>query len=117
MNVFLWVLQILLAVLFLVAGATKLTQSKDQLRAKKMNWVDDVSDNGIKAIAGLEVLGALGLVLPWALDIAPVLTPIAAVGLAITMIGAVVVHVRRKEPFYAQLVLTVLCLVVAWGRF
>lgn len=116
MSIFLWVLQIALAALFLMAGLTKLTQPKDKLRAR-MAWVDDFSGNTVKVIAALEVLGALGLILPWALDVAPILTPIAAVGLAVIMFGAVVVHIRRKEPFYLQIVLALLAVIVAWGRF
>ena len=82
-----------------------------------MAWVDDFSANTVKTIGGLEVLGALGLILPWALNIASVLTPLAAVGFAIIMAGAIVVHVRRKEPFIPQIVLLILAVVVAWGRF
>ena len=73
----------------------------------------------IKAIGALEVLAAIGLLLPAALDIAPILVPLAALGLVSIMIGAVVVHARRKEnPMVgANVVLLVLAAVVAWGRF
>lgn len=74
MNTVLWILQIVLAVAFLGAGAMKLTQSRAKL-APRMGWVEDFSDTGVKAIGALEVLAAIGLVLPAALDIAPVLTP------------------------------------------
>jgi len=71
----------------------------------------------VKLIGAADALGALGLVLPWALGIAKVLTPLAAVGLAIMMVGAVVVHTRRKEAPYMQIVLGILAIVVAVGRF
>jgi uncharacterized membrane protein YphA (DoxX/SURF4 family) len=116
MNVVLWVLQILLAALFLAAGATKLTQPKEKLKPR-MGWVEGVAPTHVKLIGAAEVLGALGLILPWATGIAKVLTPIAAVGLAIIMAGAVVVHVRRKEPMIPQIVIFVLTVVVAVGRF
>jgi uncharacterized membrane protein YphA (DoxX/SURF4 family) len=106
----------LLALVFLGAGSFKLTQPKDKLRPQ-MGWVDDYSDNGVKTIAGLELLGALGLVLPWATGIAKVLTPLAALGLAIIMIGAVYTHMKRKEPWLPQLVLAILTIVVAVIRF
>lgn len=116
MNVFLWILQALLAAFFLAAGGTKLSQPKDKLRPR-MGWVDQFSAGTVKLIGGAEVLGALGLVLPWALGIAKVLTPLAAVGLAIVMVGAVAVHTRRKEPAYMQMVFGILAIVIAVGRF
>ena len=61
----------------------------------------------------LEVLGAIGLIVPAATGIAPILTPVAALGLALVMAAAVLVHVRRKEQFASPLVLGVLALVVA----
>ena len=82
-----------------------------------MGWADTYSDAGVKGIGAVEVLGAIGLVLPAATGIAPILTPIAAVGLALVMAAAVVVHVRRKEQFVPPLVLGVLSLVVAVLRF
>jgi uncharacterized membrane protein YphA (DoxX/SURF4 family) len=65
------------------------------------------------------VLGALGLILPAAFDIAPILTPLAACGLAIIMIGAIITHTRRKEyqPVMINTVLLVLALLVAIFRF
>lgn len=119
MNVFLWVLQILLAVVFLGAGVMKLVRPKSALEPQ-MGWVADYSDGAVKGIGAVEVLAAVGLVLPWATGIAPVLTPLAALGLVLVMIGAAVVHGKRGEvvPFViVNAVLLVLAAVVAWGRF
>ncbi len=116
MNIFLWILQIALAAFFMMAGATKVAQPKEKL-LPKMGWMEDYSGTNVKLIALSEILGALGLVLPWALNIAKVLTPIAAVGLAVVMIGAVVTHAKRKEPIYMQAVIAILAIVVAVGRF
>src|SRR3954470_16085844 len=96
MNIALWVLQILLAIAFAFAGFTKLARSKDQLRAQ-MGWVEDVSDSTVKLVGAVELLAAIGLILPAATGIAPWLTPLAAVGLAIVMVLAAIVHARRKE--------------------
>jgi DoxX-like family len=84
-----------------------------------MGWVDDFSPGTVKVIGALEVLAAIGLVLPAALDVVPVLVPLAAVGLVALMIGAAVTHARRREtPMIAvNVVLLVLAVVVAWGRF
>ncbi len=118
MNVVLWIVAAILAVLFLGAGLTKLTQPKEKLAAN-MGWVEDFSPGTVKAIGALEVLAAIGLVLPAALDIVPVLVPLAAVGLVAIMIGAIATHARRKEaPMIAvNLVLLALAAVVVWGRF
>jgi uncharacterized membrane protein YphA (DoxX/SURF4 family) len=119
MNVALWIIAGLLALAFLAAGAMKLLQPKEKLAASGMAWAGDYSGGSVKTVGAIEVVGALGLILPALLVIAPVLTPIAAAGLAIVMIGAIVVHVRRKEnqALAAPVVLLVLCAVVAWGRF
>ena len=116
MDVVLWILQGLLAVAFLGSGVMKLTQPKDKFKAR-MPYVEDFSQPQIRAIGAVELLGALGLVLPWATGIAPVLTPLAAVGLGITMIVAGEVHRRRKESFAVNLVLLAMAVIVAIGRF
>lgn len=118
MNTALWVIQIVLAVAFLAAGVLKLSQPREKLE-KSLPWTTDFSTGTIRLIGASEALGALGLVLPAALGIAPVLTPVAAVGLALVMVGAVVTHARRKEPqaIVVNVVLLALAVVVAWGRF
>ena len=118
MNAALWVVQIVLAFMFLMAGAMKMMKSKVELH-EKMGWVEDFSESTIKGIGGLEVLGAIGLILPAVTGIATILVPLAATGLAITMILAAVVHFRRGEmPNVAVTVmLLVLSVFVAWGRF
>ena len=118
MNVALWIIAGLLAVAFLASGAVKLIQSKEKLSAD-WGWVEDFSAGSIKAIGALEVLAAVGLILPAALGIAPVLVPLAAVGLVLLMVGAFIAHVRRREPqgIAMTLVLLALTVFVAWGRF
>jgi uncharacterized membrane protein YphA (DoxX/SURF4 family) len=118
MNVFLWILQVVLAVAFAAAGLAKLTQPKAKLSAT-MGWVDDFSAGAVKMIGAIEVLAAIGLVLPALTGIAPVLTPLAAVGLVLVMVGAAIVHARRREyPNIAvNVVLLTLAAIVAWGRF
>jgi uncharacterized membrane protein YphA (DoxX/SURF4 family) len=119
-NVVLWIIAGLLAALFLGAGAMKLTQSKEKLGANpNMGWTQDFSAGTIKLIGGLEVLAAIGLILPAALDIVPVLTPLAATGLVVIMVGAIATHARRKEnqAIGMNAVLLILAAVVVWGRF
>jgi uncharacterized membrane protein YphA (DoxX/SURF4 family) len=84
-----------------------------------MKWVEDFSAGTIKLIGTAEVLGALGLILPGALDIAPVLVPLAATGLAVIMIGAIITHGRRKEPqpIAINVVVLILAVLVAIFRF
>jgi hypothetical protein len=119
MNVVLWIVSGVLAAFYLAAGLTKLSQPREKLAAGQMAWAEDFSDAGLKGIGAVELLGAIGLILPWALGIADVLTPLAATGLAVVQIGAVVVHVRRKEAkvLPVNIVLAVLAAFVAVGRF
>ena len=119
MNVVLWIIAGLLAVAFAGAGLMKLTQPKPKLAAAGMPWTEDFSDGQVKGIGALEVLGALGLILPAALGIAEVLTPLAAVGLTLLMAGAAVTHLRRKEgkQVPVNVVLGGLALFVAVMRF
>ena len=118
MNLALWIAAILLAVTFGMAGVTKLMQSKEKL-APKMSWVNDYSANGVKGVGLAELLGAIGLILPWATGILKWLTPLAAVGLAIIMVLAIVYHLRKKETQALPIVtvLLALSLFVAVGRF
>jgi hypothetical protein len=119
MDIVLWIIAGLLAAAFLAAGAMKVTQSKEKLAASGMGWTDDFSPGMVKTIGLLEVLAALGLILPAVLGIVPVLVPLAALGLAGLMVGAAITHGRRKEtPMVAiNAVLLILAAVVAWGRF
>ncbi|WP_093182390.1 DoxX family protein [Sanguibacter gelidistatuariae] len=113
MLIALWIINVLLAIAFLGAGGMKLARPKSALAEMGMGWVENVSPTSIKMLGGLEVLGAIGLILPLATDIALILTPIAAVCLAITMVGATVVHARRAEPMTVGIVLTLLAVVSA----
>lgn len=117
MNTALWIAAGLLAALNLVVGVLKLTQPREKL-AESMAWADQFSDNAVRAVGGLEVLGAVGLVLPAVTGIAPVLVPLAATGLALMQVGAAVVNARyepNRIPLNIALIL--LALFVAWGRF
>jgi uncharacterized membrane protein YphA (DoxX/SURF4 family) len=117
-NIVLWICASLLAAMFLMAGVMKIAMPKEKL-LPTMKWAETWSVPQLRALGTVEVLGAIGLILPRALNIAPVLTPLAAVGCAIVMIGAVLTHIRMKDykgvgmPF----VLLVLAVVVAAGRF
>ncbi len=94
-----WILQGLLAAAFLGAGSMKLIKTRDELMAQgaMMAWAEDFSSGSLRAIGALEVLGAIGLVIPTLTGVLPVLTPIAAGGLVLTMAGAAATHVRRGE--------------------
>lgn len=119
MNIVLWIIASLLAAAFLMAGGLKLARPRAELIKSGLTWAEDFSDSQVKVIGALEVLGALGLILPAAFDIAAILTPIAATGLFLVMAGAVVVHLRRNEGSGAvpALVLGLLALFVAILRF
>jgi hypothetical protein len=121
MNTATWIVQGLLAFALLGAGGMKLAKSRKDLLASgaSMAWAEDFSDGGVKVIGLLEVVAAVGLVLPWALGMLPGLTPLAGVGAALLLLAAVVVHLRRHESkaVGAPLVLALLGIFVAVSRF
>ena len=120
MNIALWAVQALLALVYLAAGGLKVVRPREQLVASgNFDWMKDTSDAGVKAVGAVELLGALGLILPELTGIAPILTPIAAVGLVVVQIGAIRVHLTRNErqPLPANGVLLLLAAFVAVGRF
>jgi hypothetical protein len=118
MNVALWIAAAVLAVAMLGAGLAKLTTAKEKL-VTRMTWAEDFSPAMIKTIGLVEVLAAIGLILPGITGIAPILVPLAATGVAIVMIGAIVTHLRRGETkeIVPTVVLLTLAVFVAWGRF
>lgn len=119
MNIALWIIAGLLAVAALAGGAMKLIQPKEKLAASGLGFVEDFSAGAVKAIGLLEVLAAVGLIMPAALDIAPVLVPVAAAGLVLLMVGAIITHLRRHEAraLVVNLSILALAILVAWGRF
>jgi hypothetical protein len=118
MNIALWILQVLLALLFLLAGGMKLIIPPDVLA--KMGSPNQVLLPGllVRFIGVCEVLGALGLILPGLLRIRRGLTPLAAAGLLIIMIGAVVLTVIGDGVVFAvgPFVIALLLVLVAYGR-
>jgi hypothetical protein len=95
-NIAVWIVSGLLALAFLVSGGMKVLRPKAALQPR-MNYVEDLTVWQVKLIGTLEVLGALGLILPVLTGIAPILTPIAAVCLALSQLVAFSLHVRRNE--------------------
>ena len=115
MNILLWIVQILLALLFLMSGVTKFV----------MSYADMTKDAPVVLpyafllfIGICEILGAIGLVVPWLTKIRPGLTPLAASLLVIIMIGATVITAMGPMAPTAVVpaVAGLLCAFVAWGR-
>lgn len=117
MNIALWIVQGLMALAFIMAGMMK-SFGYEKARAS-MPWVKEYSKGFVNFIGIAELLGGIGLILPWALDIASVLTPLAAVGLGIIMILAAGFHVRRgeKQGIVPSIVMLALLVFIAIGRF
>jgi uncharacterized membrane protein YphA (DoxX/SURF4 family) len=117
-DIALWVAAIILATVFAIAGGLKVAVPRQRLRPL-MGWVEYASDLPVKALGVAEVAGAVAIVLPGLIGVATVLTPIAAVGLAIVMVGAAIVHLCLDESGKVPqtVVLFVLAVFVAWGRF
>lgn len=118
MSIILWIIQIVLALAFIAAGAMKAFQPYDTM-ARRMPWVEDYSPGTVRGIGALEILGGLGLVIPGIIGVFPILVPLAAIGLAVIMVLASLHHMRRQEtgPMGFTLVLLALLILVAFGRF
>ena len=118
MNIVLWILQALLSLFFLFAGGMKLVMSSEALAKMAPPNAIQLPGPFMKFIGVCEVLGALGLVLPGLTKIRRGLTPLAAVGLVIIMIGAVVVTIMGLGVAMAisPLITGILCAIVAYGR-
>jgi uncharacterized membrane protein YphA (DoxX/SURF4 family) len=117
MNLGLWIVQILVGATFAMAGLMKSTRPIPEL-AKRMGWVSAVSPGTVRFIGISELAGGLGVIVPWATGILPVLTPLAASGLLVIMVLAAGFHLRRHEPgAVINAVLGGLAAFIAWGRF
>ena len=119
-NLILWILQILLA-LGILASSYGHTLGFESAKVRPgMQWLDDVGRDRMRIIGTLEILGAIGLVLPAAIGILPWLTPLAATGLAVLMAAAAVYHLRRRgegRNTVLNLILGLIAIVIAYGRF
>jgi hypothetical protein len=119
MTIAYWITAALLAVVYLMSGGMKITQSKEALVASGQNWAKNVNPALPKLVGLLEVLGAIGIILPPLTGIAVVLAPIAAIGLALVQAIAIVVHVRMKDTksLVVNFILLALAVVVAQFAF
>ncbi len=117
MKIVIWIVQGLLALAFLGSGFLKLTTPYADLAASPgMEWANDFSATQIKIIAILEILGAIGVIVPMFVKRFQLLVPIAAIGLALVMVGAAITHISRGESFVPNIVLFVLAALTAWWR-
>jgi hypothetical protein len=121
MNLVLWIVAGLLAAVLLVS-TSKMFVPREKLASvggAAAEWVLDFSPGALRAIGTLEILGAAGLILPAALDIAPILVPVTATCVALLFVGAVIMRRRRgeKATIVPDLVYLAMAIFVAWGRF
>jgi len=119
MNIALWIVQGLLAAMYLMAGSMKAFQANKVRDNKEMTWAQGKSDNFIRFVGTAELLGALGLILPLLAGILAWLTPAAAIGLSLIQVLAIfTVHLPRKEykVIPVNIVLLALSILVVVGR-
>lgn len=119
MNTVLWFCQVALAGVFLYSGLNKAFRPVDDLVARGQTGVEGLPASLVHTIGGLELLGVVGLVTPWWTQIVPQLTPIAASCLAVVVMLATGIHIKRREfgTAIATATLVALCGFVAFGRF
>jgi len=117
LHITLWVVQVVLGAMFLMAGIMKLTQPIDAVVAS-LSWAADVPEMLVRFIGAAEFAGALGLILPSLTRIKPRLTALAAIGLIVLMMLASGFHITRGESAMVpmNLVLAAAAAFVAWGR-
>jgi hypothetical protein len=117
LNIVLWLMQILLAILLVWAAFTKLFEPIEKLSAM-WPWTGQVPVAFVKFTGVVDMLGALGLILPSLFRIKPILTPVAAIALCILMVCAIVFHIVRGEGTLIgiNIVITGIAAFVAWGR-
>lgn len=115
----LWTAQILLAVVYFGAGSAKLLQPIDALATMGMTFVLSFPEIVVRLIGFVEILGALGLILPTVTRILPRLTPLSAAGLTVLQIGAIFTHIAIGEPASLPFnaLLLALSVFIAWGRW
>jgi uncharacterized membrane protein YphA (DoxX/SURF4 family) len=118
MNVLLWILQGLLAVVFAVSGAAKSTLSRSRLVESGQTGVGVFPLPLVRFTAWCELLGVAGVILPWLTGVATYLTPLAAAGFAVVLVGAVAAHARLREPLnvLATGTLLIIAVTVCIGR-
>lgn len=118
LNVVLWISQIILALMFLMAGVMKSTQPIEEL-GKNLPWVNEVPLELVRFIGISELLGGIGLIIPSVIRFKPQLTPLAAFGLFIIMVLAFVYHLLNGEnsALIFNTILGAIALFIAWGRF
>lgn len=116
MEIAIWIVSGLLALVNLGAGAAKLFVPREKHVAQQP-WAGDFSHTQVRLIGVAEVLAAVGLILPRLLDILPILSPLAAAGIVLLQAGAASVHLRRKETVVPNLVIIVLAGFVATAGF
>jgi hypothetical protein len=114
-----WIVAGLLALAYLFAGGMKVLSPQAKLAESGMAWAGDFPGPVVKLIGLLEALGAIGLIVPPLVQVAPVLGPLAGVGLALVQVGAIITHVVRGEGkgIAPNIVLLLLAVAAAWIGF
>lgn len=103
MIITLWIIESLLGLIFVITGSFKFFSVKEKIVASGGTWAADFNPNVIKTIAGVELLSGLSVIIPRLLGQGHYLTFISAACIAIIMIGAIYVHVKRKEFMHASI--------------
>jgi hypothetical protein len=119
MEIAVWIVSGVLAFGFIAGGIIRATQPAERLEKMQLGWVTELPRPLVLTISALEILGGIGLLVPVLTGILPILAPIAASGLALIMLGALVFHLRRREwtNVPVTIVLAGLAVFVAVARF
>lgn len=123
MHIALWVIAGVLAFGFIVGGIIKMVTPKDRYAEfghGSSRWAEQFSSRAFKSLGIIEAVGGIGLVLPGAVGVAPILVPFAALGMGLYMAGATTTRLLRHEPIKviaSDLLFVAMTVMVVWGRF
>jgi hypothetical protein len=121
MNLALWIATALLAIVALVAGIAKAFVPKEKLAAAPGGaWTRDASVSFVKTLGVVEILAAVGLIVPAIVNIDPVLVPVTATCWVVLMVAAIITHLRHGGPskfVMLNAIYLALAVFIAWGRF
>lgn len=118
MNTVIWIMQVFLAAFFILPGMGKIRNSKQQ-HIEDGHIKANASVIPIRVLGILELLGCVGIILPWLTNILPILTPITALCFCLIMMAGLFVHLKRKEHKMLPMLIIVatVSLAVAYYRF
>lgn len=116
METTIWILKGIIAMIFFYTGFNKILLPKDKLLENGMKGLIDLDDKQITTVGVLEVLGAVGLILPSLLNVYPILSAVSAYCLSLTMVVAASINIKLKLPIFPNIIIFIICILIVIGN-